>query len=800
MKFHTIVCLVVICVIGCRARSEQEDSIICGLASCRCTSEAHPSWVTVNCTVPLAQRLHIRARDLPQATTDLIVTGGEALLLSSNSLSGLGDVRQIFFHRNKEITIKKSTAVALSIVSLYIEIDECEILKIEEKAFSKIKGPLSIEIKNCNTVILEGEALSWLLMINITNVRKLQLSDGSFTLDSTAGNVGEHGPGMSINMNNVEVTEFPARTFGSSAASIVMQAVRIDTIRQGAFSANTYNTVMALNCSIQYIEAEAFAQKSLINSLSLYGCRINELASEAMRSAVAKINITGSRFDVIQRGAINSTVVAVTIVDSEFHQFMENGFVLSSWNQIYMRGNKFDVLPRNAISAPGGTFNDLVFSENEIETVYPGSLGFIGPAYAKYPFNVLYKYNYYGHSCHCNITSWIAKALGVRSAEPFADQSYCTVDYFFAICFNVPEKNVRFETFTKKVCSSEPTIQCEEILSKRAGAVIPKVENPRFPHQKPEHQVEGLNDRDKKVIGIVIVTAVGCVLIVLIISLIRWMRRKGYCLKLKNAIISSNASCGSLCNKMNICGRNTMDNTRSMSQLSVVEYSEHQRLNEPRTQDVQESVPSDSQLNNTGIVNTVDKITQTLPEELTRELLENLKVKLEDPENYMEARELIEHLYDLIKFQDNCNPETEMTNAVENIYELPFHNTAPRIGKNKKQMKSVGTKTPSLENLLPLSPYHRRTALAHEYFEPKDFAVHLYAEIINYDKERKPMLGAIPDVIAEQGMPRGPYLRAVREKMVPSVNNSPTGKMFNRPLPQKPTTMNSGEGSSARLD
>lgn len=484
-----------------------------------------------------------------------------------------------------------------------------------------------------------------------------------------------------------------------------------------------------------------------------------------------------------------------------------------------MERNSFDELSPNAIVAPGGSIHELSFIENEIETINPNSLGFIGQAYSKDSNNVIYKNNYFGSPCHCNITFWLAKGLGAESGESFENESYCTVNEFFARCFNVPEQNMLFKKFFDNVCNDKPSIQCETYKSKEAGAVT-EIKNPRFPHKKDGQ--EGISDRNKKVIGIVIVTALGCVLIVMFISFIKWMKHRGYCINLKN-FISSNSSCGALCDRLCVCGMNNgLDNAGSISQLSVNEYSERHRLNEPRIQDIiQETViPNSCGVDVVGMEN---KMTQTLPEELTKELLENLKDKLEDPENYVEAREMIEHLYELIKVEESCNNNTpNLINAEENIYELPFQNTTPRIGKNKKKMISVGTRTPSLDKLTPLSPYNRQTALVHEYFEPKDFAVHLYAEIANSDKGKNNLLNVMPDIVAEQAVPRGPYLRAVREKMNSnntnpvskfnaitsptsttksnkSTNSNSSSKMINRPLPEKPIVITDpGEGTSFR--
>ncbi|CAK1588085.1 unnamed protein product [Parnassius mnemosyne] len=807
-------------VIGCTARSEHTS--VCDFKYCACYPSEHPSWTTVNCTVPHNQKLDILEGDLPETTSTLIITGAEAVLFGTNSLTRLKDARYIQIYDSKVILMRKYAGVQLSIISLFLEIDNCELLRIEERTFSSIRGPLSVSIKNCDFVSLEGEAFSWLLSMDISNIRKLQLGPRSFMLDPTAANVGVHGPGMTVELKNVTVPEIPEQTFGSSAALIKMESVDARVIRLGAFPANTYNVVVAINCSFHLIEGESFAHKSLIKSLQFYGCRVHQFASNALQSAVARLNISHTLMTNVETGAINATVAAVIIEHSVFHYFHEKGFVLTSCNKFYINKNSFDELPPFSIIAPGSTPHALSFIYNEVETLNENSLAFIGQAYAKIAPNIHYAYNYYGHRCHCNFTDFIGKALGFKSGEPFESDSFCTVDEMFARCFNVPEQNMQFTKFKSKVCTDQASIECEAYRSKEQGKPV-EIKNPRFPHKHVEE--EGLSDRDKKVIGIVIVTALGCVIIVMFISLIRWMRRKGYCVSIKNILISSNSSCGSFCER--ICGLNNgLDNARSISQLSVNEYSERHRLNEPRVHDmIQETALPN--IYPEELVPMEDKMTQTLPEELTKELLENLKEKLEDPENYVEAREMIEHLYELIKVEESCNTNTPtLVKTEENIYELPFQNTSPRIGKNKKQMISIGTRTPSLDKLLPLSPYNRQTALVHEYFEPKDFAVHLYAEIANCDKEKKAFLGAIPDVLAEQAVPRGPYLRAVRDKMnsSASINSSPksmnsivpspphistiksnkstasnnSAKMINRPLPKKPAFDDPGEGTSLK--
>ncbi|KAM3968579.1 uncharacterized protein ACR2FA_011828 [Aphomia sociella] len=797
-----------------------EPQGLCKENYCECKPAIHEAWINMTCTVPFDQMLYIKEGDLPKQTTNLVITGANSLTFEANSLSGLEDIRKIHLLGCSTIYMKRSTAVNLQLISGLLEIQDCVSLIIENNTFMHIAGPLSVNIKNCYRVTLEGTAFSWLLEMNISDVRELMLGPQSFMREHTSQSQGfNHGPDMKIEMRNVSIPKIPEQAFGYSAAKVAMELVDVEVISSEAFSGNTYSNVTAINCSFTRIEEESFGAKTQIDYLSFIGCKVKEFASKALLSAVAHLNISQCRFDKVDTSAISATVVSVVMLNNEFHKFMERGLELSTLNALQMERNSFDVLPTDAIVAPGASIHELIFRDNEIETLNPGSLGFIGQTTRSN--KILYERNYYGIPCYCNITQALNEALNVTDSAVYDEESYCTVEEFTARCFNVPDQNMLLSKFITGLCEANP-IKCEKFESKT------EIKNPRFPHKGVED--EGVSDRNKKVIGIVIVTVFGCILIVMFISFIKWMRQKGHCMKVKNILISSNSSCGAFCDRLCACGANNgLDNARSISQLSVNEYSERHRLNEPRGQDmIQETIIPDTYVEEQ--LHTEDKTTQTLPEELTKELLENLKTKLEDPENYVEAREMIEHLYELIKVEESCNTNTRLPKKEENIYELPFQNTTPRIGKNKKQMISVGTRTPSLDKLLPFSPYNRQTALAHEYFEPKDFAVHLYAEIANNDREKKSLLSAIPDVIAEQAAPRGPYLRAVREKMnsaspttsfsgsskaTPTVSpmtspmhmsiksnksnaSNSSGKMSNRPLPEKPATLDPGEGPSSR--
>ncbi|CAH2036093.1 unnamed protein product, partial [Iphiclides podalirius] len=607
--------LITLILMGLSASSQENVNACVDERYCDCYNSEHPSWNIVNCTLPLTVKLFIRYDYLSERTTRIIIHGGAAVYFEKNSLSRLNALKSIEVRDTQAISLHSSASFRQNLSNLSLDIDGCNLLELEPKAFAYINGPLSVSVKNCKVVTFGTQAFSWLLDLYVENVTKLTLYPNTFALDPTADNIGDHGPGMTIEFMDVILPEIPAQAFAASTALIRMEAVRIEIIRLGAFTANTCNVMYVINCLVKNIEKQAFAPYSLINSLNVHQSVIERISSNAVQSAIGTLSLSNNRFHIIETGAINGTVASLTLEKNVFKIFNEKGFVLSSCNKYYIDRNVFDELPPYAITAPGSTPQELTFISNEIET------------------------------------------------------------------------------------------------------------------------------------------------------------------------------------------------------LSVHEYSERHRLNEPRALDMIQEIALPN-IYTEEMVRTDEKNTQTMPEELTKELLEDLKKQLTNPQNYGEARQMIEHLYDLINAEEKLLENSQRRpNVEENIYELPYQQTVPRIGRNKKRMISVGTKIPSLEKLLPLSPYTRQTALAHEYFQPKDFAVHLYAEIANCNRD-KMLLGAIPDVLAEQAVPRGPYLRAVHDKMNASSSagsssrpaiaiisnpqhmstiksnkstaSNSSAKMLNRPLPQKP--------------
>ncbi|XP_049961879.1 uncharacterized protein LOC126481959 [Schistocerca serialis cubense] len=153
-----------------------------------------------------------------------------------------------------------------------------------------------------------------------------------------------------------------------------------------------------------------------------------------------------------------------------------------------------------------------------------------------------------------------------------------------------------------------------------------------------------------------------------------------------------------------------------------------------------------------------DKWTQTLPEELTQELLQTLRDKLDDPDNYSEARDMIEHLYDLIKVEESGAEERETGEVIRR--------------SARGATRSTGTRAPS-------PPVGAAVRVCGEYLEPRDRSPdqHLYAEL-------PPAAGApAAAALCEYAEPRDSHRHAAHHVYCELPAN-----MADRPLPSTPST------------
>lgn len=462
---------------------------------------------------------------------------------------------------------------------------------------------------------------------------------------------------------------------------------------------------------------------------------MNILSSE---ETINYINFYVYRIDELESGAISITVATVSFNNNEFHNVRNNAITFDKLNNIIIDFNSFQTLESSALSVKfTAPFREFSFSNNRLHDVDDNSLNF----FASIPQNTKItriNNNFFQEKCRCNLDTWLTKVIGNKGAMTWAlRSSNCIVDNLLQGCFSLPEGHLSIENYTKSVCSKNLHINCSKIESNVNPSSSPPSIGPHvYPRHKGYFDVEMSNPdelaQEKRIIIIACVGAVIIIVIVIMTSGVLYVRKRGVCSKLSSGINNSWFSPTS--------GMTAATSARSISRLSVQEYTGFQPHPRPVNAENQSETThleevTESQNAESMYVYTENKATQTLPEQLTEEYLKELQIKLNNPDQFSEARNMIEHLYDLINVEESCNNNNEQRQtssqcADNNAYDI----IRPRLKRHKNSTVpsvTIGTKIPSLDKLVPQTMKNRPQIV--EYSEPRDRKYndqnHLYAEL-----------------------------------------------------------------------
>ncbi|CAG5081005.1 Protein of unknown function [Cotesia congregata] len=501
----------------------------------------------------------------------------------------------------------------------------------------------------------------------------------------------------------------------------------------------------------------------------------------------SELHLTTLQFNIrdsIESGAIDISAAAIAFNNNEFHMLEKKSIILKQWSKIIVDHNHFIDIAEDGIVADEIAEKtpeqqlEFSFRGNRINKAEKNSLRFASISEKSNINNATVGNNYFEKMCNCFIENYIREITGRNSSvEWIMKSSYCIAGDWLGNCLKIPQGYLEMGNFTSTICSPEDNVVCREPSEKPTSSVSPPSVGPHvYPRQNSFFDVEMSDseqlEREKRLIVIVCVAAVFVIIAIILTSGILYMRRRGVCPKLTS---------GHLMNLTNSwlspnSGMTAATSARSISRLSINEYAglrpEMRILNENEQNDtLQENADV---LTEEGFTYTENKASQTLPEELTEEYLRELRDRLNDPDNYSQARDMIEHLYDLIKVEESCNNNNERPascglNDEENTYDI----IAPRIRRprNQKPTTDMGTKVPSLEKLLPSEhSIVNRPAIA-EYTEPRDLrtSVSLFAEYADPNDVTAHLYSELPE---------------------PQGSSTPVSKMANRPLPIKPDQEN----------
>lgn len=487
--------------------------------------------------------------------------------------------------------------------------------------------------------------------------------------------------------------------------------------------------------------------------------------------------------------AFNVNAAYLKLHDNDFYVLRRYAFQIHNWNSIVISGNRFRILEPDFLSAPFSNITtttttvttEFIFSNNTLPNVEIDVLASL-PHESELSASI--RDNIFENVCHCHLETWIRERTG-SWWENFYETSFCVISELLEECYNISKGYMNMKEYMEEFCTPENMIVCKDLhKSHRPNIILPL----------------DLHNTERTVLGVIFLGVVCSIAIMITILSIMWFRKRDMCVKNSRKTQSSDCLFFSrLCNTGNLV---TSD---SISRVNIHEYAEIQnQLNQSQKQTTTTLIIDDEGEQEDEIVDCENKATQTIPEELTQELIQSLREKLNDPENYNEARDMIEHLYDLIKVEESCNnntvsPRNSFTfeddddndddGAGGGIYEVIQTSKTPTTVKSLRKtirknnnsgikVVSTGTRAPSPDKLSPIN-FNSLTlrplpTIVSDYVEPKDRKSNEYCELTSSNL-------IMPDVLTSSQIkdnnPNMPKTHIYAE---------PLTCLTKKPLPDKP--------------
>ncbi|KAF6200674.1 hypothetical protein GE061_005117 [Apolygus lucorum] len=728
---------------------------LCKRTECKCVPYRHNS-LFAECAFQSRQMMAMKASDFPSELGAVVMSGGRELRFDIEVFSHLTHLESVVVRGVPKVYVKEhSFANMSSKTPVSFEFSDAQFLIFEGMSWKSPDGPVSVLVARVNRAIIHGQAFSRLTNFTAVDVGRLELLEKAFYIARPY-----NANNTTISLERVHIENLAKMTFQSSVYEVRLSGSEVKKVSTDAFTALQIERVIIENSTLHRVEAAAFSDQTLIQTMTLRQARLHDVEGAAFLSGLSNLVIIHSKLGIVRSGAMNITVATVLMADNMFSHVHSHGIVLKDWNTLTISNNTFKRVEREAFtspsappaaSRPGGPAEDYLvvteepakthefnFTRNIIVEVHDSAFDFGVNDDSK----VLIDNNFFIFNCHCNMDNVGLLISGGKAA--MFDTGLCSVDETLSKCFQLPMGFVNMYNFTENVCKVHGSIVCEEV--QRDAEDAPDEPSITSAVDIPYDDVE----REKQILTSLFAIILVGMLVVMIVSAMMWVGRKGYCAKARRFLLpSTNSLVDHLTRMFSSSG---VTPAVSVSRLSVHEYAELQR----KMEEAKNLEEDDGTLE--------DKATQTLPEELTQELLQSLKEKLNDPENYSEARDMIEHLYDLIKVEENCNKNYRDSTCVtieepehgDNLYDVIRPKRPPQSRTGKPELVSQGTRAPSPDKLLP---YSKKPTIVSDYMEPRDRKVHTYSEI------------------------------PPRPDLLPGPHVSTSVSMANRPLPAEPTQL-----------
>lgn len=504
------------------------------------------------------------------------------------------------------------------------------------------------------------------------------------------------------------------------------------------------------SCKIDNIDNEAFYSSTIIDTLNVVDSTVWSISSNGVASAMNKMVWINSAVEILQEDALSGNVANVTLHNCKFAKVESSGFTVKTWNKVILTNNTFENVARRGIDLSHHAENDpsVEIVDNSWGNV---ERDFIATGSSDNAF-VTVRYNTFSVECKCGNTlnsqlstngsrSWFHQELLANSRCPISAKALeCLITNEYV---NATDSNLLLLQSVQLLCETKIFMCTKDVTEvdsdSTTDGTVPG--RPQLPN------------RLRVLAYFIAVMGIFIIVSLLITMCVFLCRRK---IPRKKSPTES-----PLQSVESVQGKKTgMPKSLSGGEYAdiVFKHNNGTSVSRPRSMLLED-------------VEMEDKGVQTMPTELSSEVLEGLREKLSRPDSFWDAKETIDHLYDLIQVKElnsglSSPPDVTMCNGQSTTAStarlLPSTSSSPvaqitsagvsvSIGSSDPQIlqcsvsnssnsSPVSDTPPPLPTTSPpkevplLQRYAHirnkaKTAPLCEYSDPSDSSMHIYSEL-----------------------------------------------------------------------
>ena len=379
----------------------------------------------------------------------IIIQDFEHVLIKSGAFEIANDFRiQI---QNAESFTAEAKAMSLQddLSNLTLTVTHVKKLEFNPKSVSGNAGNFAIFVANANEVFLAPHTFDVLSRVEIRDTHFVQVSPTAFK-SKALGQL----PNVHVILHNISSIPSLSSNAFSSAASINLSRCWIKEIASNAFHGIHIESINFNFCTVDRIHPGAFPSITLISTLSFVDCNLTSISEHAIQSAVSHLSVTGSQIASMSSSGIDCQAAKVALVDNSFQTLVSGSMSLRSWNDFRMVGNTMNFIDEGALAGinnPGTDVNvTFVFVDNVIAYANRRALQVNLPNSTKF----VVEGNVFQKECECEFDVWIdALSSGEKTQmdELLKNSSLCRVPKFLSDCFS-GNPHVLLPLYVDQVC------------------------------------------------------------------------------------------------------------------------------------------------------------------------------------------------------------------------------------------------------------------------------------------------------------------------------------------------------------